>query len=236
MAKLVLSRDGVVVHQCWLEKDRLTVGRGAGNQVVVDDPAASRDHAAITCVGNDHIVEDLQSSNGTFVNGVRIIRHILQHGDVIDFGALHLRYVNPRASADVDLERTMLIPGLQHDGDLSSAPPGSPEIDQHRPSGRAVRVRFPHGRAKMLSGPRAGNLLELDRVVATFGRGGQQLAVVTRRPHGYFITHVEGRRHPRVNRQSIGAEPHLLKNGDVIDVADECLEFLIDLTRERAPG
>ncbi|NDP42488.1 MAG: FHA domain-containing protein [Aromatoleum sp.] len=228
MAKLVLSKDGVAVHQCWLDKDRLTVGRGTGNDVVIDDPAASREHAAITCVGNDHIVEDLQSSNGTFVNGTRIIRHILQHGDVVEFGALHLRYVNPRASADVDLERTMLIPGLQRGGDDLSPAPDSQDADDGVPSARAARVHFPRGRVKVLAGARAGSTIELDRVVAAFGKGGHRLAVVTRRPHGYFITHVEGRRYPRVNHQSIGAEPHPLRNGDVIDIADESLEFLLD--------
>jgi len=80
----------------------------------------------------------------------------------------------------------------------------------------------------VLTGVRAGSTVELDRVVATFGKAGRQLAVVTRRPQGYFITHVEGRRYPRVNRQSIGTEPHPLRNGDVIDVADESLEFLLD--------
>jgi len=71
--------------------------------------------------------------------------------------------------------------------------------------------------------------------VATFGRPGNALAVVTRRPHGYFITHVEGRRYPRVNRRSIGKEARLLHHGDVIEVADEKLEFLLD-SREVADG
>jgi len=65
-------------------------------------------------------------------------------------------------------------------------------------------------------------------VVATFGKSGKQLAVVTRRPHGYFVTHVEGRRYPRVNQQMIGGEARLLRAGDVIEVADEQLTFLLD--------
>ena len=79
-----------------------------------------------------------------------------------------------------------------------------------------------------MAGSRAGSVIELDRVVATFGKSGNQLAVVTRRPHGYFITHVEGRRFPRVNRRSVGKEARMLHNGDVIEVADEKLEFLLD--------
>ena len=80
---------------------------------MIDDPAVSEQHAVIIPVGNDHILQNLQSVNGTLVNGSRVIRQILQHGDVMQFGAFYLRYLNPRGSADRDLERTMLIAGLQ---------------------------------------------------------------------------------------------------------------------------
>ena len=112
MAKLVLSKDGTIVHQCFLEQARVTIGREAGNGIVVDDPLVSRAHAAITAVGNDYILEDLQSVNGTLVNGAPVQRRILQHGDVIALGAFNLRYVDSKASSDIDLERTMLISGL----------------------------------------------------------------------------------------------------------------------------
>src|ERR1043166_1899255 len=112
MAKLVLSAGGAVIHQSFIDKERVDIGREADNAFVVDDPAAAPKHASIVAIGNDHIVEDLQSGVGTFVNGTRVARHILQHGDVIQFGSFHLRYLNPRASAEVDFERTMLITGL----------------------------------------------------------------------------------------------------------------------------
>src|SRR5512138_3505483 len=112
MAKLVLSAGDSVLYQCFVDKERLTVGRDAANPIVIDDPAVSREHAAIVSVGNDHVLEDLQSANGTFVNGKRVSRRILQHGDVIAFGRFNLRYINLRTSGGVDLERTMLIAGL----------------------------------------------------------------------------------------------------------------------------
>ena len=77
-----------------------------------------------------------------------------------------------------------------------------------------------------MGGSRVGETIELDRVVATFGRPGE-LAVIARRPHGYFITRVEGRL-PRVNRRSIGKDARALNPGDVIEVADQKLEFLLD--------
>ena len=228
MAKLVLSSGGSVLYQCFLDKDRVGIGRQPHNQVVVDDAAVNGEHAAIFQVGNDHVLEDLHSTSGTFVNGVRVLRHILQHGDVIEFGALYLRYLNPRATSEIDLERTMLVAGLYVSGDDARHERGSLAAEIRVPSARAARIRFPRGRVSAIAGSRAGKTIELDRVVALFGKSGDQLAVVTRRPHGYFITHVEGLRFPRVNHQSIGRGSRMLSSGDVFEVADEKLEFFLD--------
>jgi hypothetical protein len=223
MAKLVLSADGSIVYQCFVDKDRVNVGRASHNQVVIDDPAVSQQHAVIIPVGNDHILQTLQSGNDTIVNGSRVVRHILQHGDAIQFGAFYLRYLNPKA-ADSDLDRTMLIAGLR-----GRKPDLGVLAQQVRvPSARLASIHFPKGMVRMMAGSRAGEMITLDRVVATFGRHGKSLAVVTRRPQGYFLTHVEGAQYPRVNRKLIGAKPHPLRNRDVIDVADESLEFLLD--------
>jgi len=226
MAKLVLSSGGVVVHQSFIDKERVDIGREADNAFVVDDPAVAPKHASIVAIGNDHIVEDRQSGVGTFVNGTRVSRHILQHGDVIQLGSFHLRYLNPRASAEVDFERTMLITGLQgvSENDLPrSEPAGETPRPLRRPS-----VRFPVGRVRVAAGLGAGEVIVLDRVITTVGRAGDELAVITRRPRGFFLTHVEGRRHARVNGQSIGLEARPLHQGDVIEVADAKLELVLD--------
>lgn len=228
MAKLVLSSGGSIVHQCFLDQERVNIGRGPRNQVVIDDPAVEAEHAVIVPVGNDHILEDLSSSHGTLLNGARVFKHILQHGDVIRFGAFHLRYLNPRASAESDLERTMLISGLERFAVAQRSQSGSPPDELRIPSARKAGIRFPKGRVRMIAGSRAGDTIELDRVVATFGTPGNLLAVITRRPHGYFITHVEGRHSPRVNRRSVGKRPCALRHGDVIEVADQKLEFLLE--------
>jgi hypothetical protein len=68
----------------------------------------------------------------------------------------------------------------------------------------------------------------LDRVIALFGQPGEQLAVITRRPHGYFIAHVEGRRRARVNGHAIGSEARALRHGDRFEVGGEALDFLLD--------
>jgi pSer/pThr/pTyr-binding forkhead associated (FHA) protein len=224
MAKLVLSAGDSVLYQCFVDKERLTVGRDSANPIVIDDPAVSREHAAIVPVGNDHILEDLASANGTYVNGKRVSRRILQHGDVIALGRFNLRYINLRTSSGVDLERTMLIEGLEReDADVQQH-----AADVHVPRARAPKVRLPNARVMVLRGSRSGSVIDLDRVVTMFGKRGRQLAVITRRPVGFFVTHVEGRRRTRVNGRPIGDEPRPLDHGDIVDVADEKLEFSLD--------
>lgn len=225
MAKLVLSRSGSVVFQCFLDTTRIGVGRDPVNQIVVDEPAVSAEHAAIIAVGKDHILEDLNTLHGTPVNGRAVRRHILQHGDIIQFGVYDLRYLNPRASDEAALDRTILIPGIKsHPAEPDAR--GAPGEEVRLPAARSARVRFPAGRIRITAGKRAGRTIVLDRVVAIVGKPGYAVAVLTRRPQGFFITHVEGR-FPRVNRQTLDKEAHLLRSGDVIEVADEQLEFVL---------
>jgi Inner membrane component of T3SS, cytoplasmic domain len=228
MAKLVLSSGGSILHQCFLDRERVNVGRASHNHVVIDDPSVHDEHAVIIPVGNDHILEHLPNVADTLVNGSPVDRHILQHGDAMQFGTFYLRYLNPRASADSDMDRTMLIAGLQTRAGAAQVESGAPAHDVHVPSARLAGVRFPKGRVKVIAGSRTSGTIRLDRVVATFGKPGKELAVVARRPRGYFITHVEGRRPARVNGQSIGKDARLLRHGDIIEVADEKLEFLLD--------
>jgi pSer/pThr/pTyr-binding forkhead associated (FHA) protein len=228
MAKLVLSSGGSILHQCFLDRERVHVGRAPHNHVVINDPTVSDEHAVIIPVGNDHILEHLPNVADTLVNGSPVERHILQHGDAMQFGVFYLRYLNPRATADSDLDRTMLIAGLRTRVGTVQVDTGTPAQEVHASSARLASTRFPKGRVKVIAGGRTSGTIRLDRVVATFGKAGKDVAVVTRRPHGYFITHVEGRRFARVNGQSIGKETRQLRHGDIIEIAEEKLEFLLD--------
>jgi pSer/pThr/pTyr-binding forkhead associated (FHA) protein len=228
MAKLVLSADGKVVNNYFIEQRRLTIGRGAPNDVDIDDPLVSRRHAAIISVGNDRIIEVLDGAHGTFVNGKPVTRHILQHRDVIELGAFNLCYLNSKAAQEAEFDRTMIIAALPRQGGEAAngaAPPAQVSV----PAVRASKVHFPSGRLQRLASLRSPQTIELNRVVAMVGMPGEQLAVITRRPHGYFITHVEGRLRASLNGAPIGNGPQFLKNGDVIEVADDKLEFQLDI-------
>ena len=91
----------------------------------------------------------------------------------------------------------------------------------------AARSPHPLGAIQILSGANAGKELELAKPLTTLGKPGVQVAVLTRRPQGYFITHVEGANPPVVNGQAIGTAPHALKDHDVVELAGVKMEFFL---------
>ena len=101
------------------------------------------------------------------------------------------------------------------------APGAAPAAPAAKPSGQ------PLGAIQLLSGGNAGKELELTKPLTTLGKPGVQVAVLTRRPQGYFITHVEGAARPEVNGQQIGAAPHALKDHDVIELVGIKMEFFL---------
>jgi Inner membrane component of T3SS, cytoplasmic domain len=226
MAKLILSNGEAIVDQCWLDDARVTIGQGKGNRIAVNDPSVGQTHAAISAVGHDYILEDLRGMELT-VNGTAMRRRILQHNDVVALGAFSLRFVDSKSSSEIDLERTMLLPGLKFNPDRRPQELEATQ-DLHVPSSRAASARFPSGQVRFLNGEHAGKTKVLDRVVATFGEPSRGVVVVTRRPKGYYATHVQGDSLPRVNGESIGKEPRHLHNGDRLEIAGVELEFMLD--------
>jgi len=103
----------------------------------------------------------------------------------------------------------------------AAAPAAAPAAPAAKPGGQ------PLGAIQLLSGGNAGKELELTKPLTTLGKPGVQVAVLTRRPQGYFITHVEGDKRPEVNGQQIGAAPHALKDHDVIELAGIKMEFFL---------
>ena len=129
--------------------------------------------------------------------------------------------VSSRAASDIDLERTMLIPGLRS---VIGKTGNTQELKL--PSVRGANVRFPTAQVEWITGPRRGAVHRLDRVIATFGSPAAGLVVITRRPHGYFVTHVEGPRAASLAGEPIGSEPRTLATGDVVELpGDESLRF-----------
>lgn len=229
-AHLILSLNSSVLGEFPLNKERITLGRKPENDIQVDNLAVSGQHAAIITILNDSFLEDLDSTNGTFVNGKLVKKHALKNGDVISIGKHELKYVNDEATGEEDFEKTMVIrPGMASHAAAAakaeSAPSGhTATTDQ--PYKAPAEGQLPLGKIQVLSGPGAGKELELRKALITLGRPGVQVAVITRRPQGYFITHVEGNA-PVVNGQAIGSQAHALRDNDVVELAGVKMEFFV---------
>jgi pSer/pThr/pTyr-binding forkhead associated (FHA) protein len=124
MARLILSLDNQVLAEYNMTKERYTVGRLPDNDVRIDNPAVSGHHSLIINILNDSFLEDLNSTNGTYVNGKLIKKHALQHGDVITIGHHQLRFSDQQTneSEQDEFEKTMVIPtGQQNAEQLAKA-------------------------------------------------------------------------------------------------------------------
>ncbi|MCH9671164.1 MAG: FHA domain-containing protein [Gammaproteobacteria bacterium] len=217
-AKLTLSLNQSVLGEFQLDKERITVGRKPDNDIQVDNLAVSGHHCAIITILNDSFLEDLDSTNGTFVNGKLVKKHALKNGDVISIGKHELRYVNDEATEEEDFEKTMVIrPGMA--SHAAAAAKAQEQSVADKPfEAASADGELPLGKIQVLSGPGAGKELELRKALITLGRPGVQVAVITRRPQGYYITHVEGS-NPVVNGESIGSQARALTDHDVIELA-----------------
>ena len=120
MSRLILSLDSQVLAEYNMSKERYTVGRLPDNDVRIDNPAVSGHHSLIINILNDSFLEDLNSTNGTYVNGKLIKKHALQHGDVITIGHHQLRFSDQQAAETEqdEFEKTMVIPAEQQNADM----------------------------------------------------------------------------------------------------------------------
>jgi len=230
MAKLVLSMNGSVLGNFFVEKERLSVGRKATCDIQINDQGVSKEHAVILTVGNDQILEDLGSTNGTQVNGQTVKRQILQNGDVIEVGRYRLKYVNQKATPDMDFDKTLMIPAfdrtaLKQEGAVRDGA-DTQSISTAMTNARNVKTVFPLGAVRGIGGEVAGQEIELAKPITSLGKPGGS-AIISRRPAGYFITHVAGKKYPIVNGKSIGEAPFPLGDLDQIEVGMEKLQFYL---------
>src|SRR5512142_1035696 len=107
MPKMIVSIDGVVIKEVQLSKDRTTLGRRPYNDIVIDNLAVSGEHAVLLMNGNEVFLEDLNSTNGTYVNGKAVKKQLLQNTDTVEIGKYKIKYVNEAAGAN--FEKTMII-------------------------------------------------------------------------------------------------------------------------------
>jgi pSer/pThr/pTyr-binding forkhead associated (FHA) protein len=190
-AKLVLSFGELVLRNIPVVKDTISIGRRPYNDIALDDLTVSGEHAVIVVQDGERLIKDLNSRNGTVVNGEIVHARRLEHGDQIEIGIYRLRYVLERRDES------------------------SPPFD--RDSVPAL--------LELLTGPDRGREQPCDRPIMSITGNGNQVAVVSRRKNGWFVTHLEGLAFPLVNGEPIGLASHPLNDGDLIELAGTMFRF-----------
>ncbi|HUJ51933.1 MAG TPA: FHA domain-containing protein [Steroidobacteraceae bacterium] len=239
MARLVLSLDGAVMAEYNMNKERYTIGRLPDNDIRIDNAAVSGHHSLIINILNDSFLEDLNSTNGTYVNGKLIKKHALQHGDVITVGHHQLRFVEDDEQQD-EFEKTMVIQPSARPVEKMRAATAAADAAGAGPSisatGRSRALAdgaaaLKKAKLQVLSGAFAGREVELSKALTTLGRPGVQVAAITRRNEAYYIVHVDSGKEndfPLLNGTPIGAQATRLNDNDVIQLAGVKMGFFVN--------
>ena len=245
MARLVLHLDGQTLAEYNMSKERYTIGRLPDNDIRIDNAAVSGHHALVINILNDSFLEDLNSTNGTYVNGKIVKKHALQHGDVITVGHHALRFVDGDTEEEQDeFEKTMVINGRDAAQLVAGAQKVAAAAASVGGNGHAVAATpaaaassgvaafangvLPRAKLQVLSGQFAGRELDLIKTLTTLGRPGVQVAAITRRADGFYIVHVESGREndfPLVNGAPIGQQARRLHDNDVVQLAGVKMGF-----------
>ena len=202
MPQLIASVEGVEVKHVYLTKDRTTLGRRADNDIVLDNPAVSGQHCVFELRGiADVYIEDLGSTNGTFVNNARIQRQKLEDEDVIAISRFRIRYRSATDDSGFGATAAMTMGSMPH-----LLPPASASF-------------------KVLDGSSAGLQVPVVKAVTTFGKPGIAVMAVSHRRTGYFAAHLDGEQVPQINGKPLGRDPVLLANDDVVELAGTRMVF-----------
>jgi len=226
LGKIIISRDGVVEQEVPLSRERMSIGRRSRNDIVLSHPAVSGEHAVITTILDESFLEDLRSTNGTFVNGQRVGKHFLQHKDTIKIAKYKIEYladgVRP-VPAPMGESATIPVAPPQRPASVSAAAPASASAPAPAASPAPVL-----GRIEVLNGANAGKQLALTKPLTTLGRPGVQVIVISRAADAYSVVQADGDAIATLNGAPLGKQPQRLKTGDVLDLSGTQMAFKQD--------
>jgi len=233
MARLVLTFNKQVIKEYPALKESITIGRNDDNTVVIDNLAVSGYHARIDNAGSDHILTDLQSTNGTFINNEKIVTHKLQHGDKIIIGKHILLFVSSakgKAQAEeggaekMDMDKTMMLDTAKQRELLSKQKTAPADA-----KGEKIGV------VSFIDGSDLGEI-ELTKKLTRIGKAdtseiklsgmlmGATAATISRRPSGYAISFAGGMAKLKVNGEVV-KESVALKDFDTIELGSYKFQF-----------
>ena len=232
MGKIIISRDGVVEQEIPLSRERMSIGRRSRNDVVLSHPAVSGEHAVITTILDESFLEDLRSTNGTFVNGQRVGKHFLQHQDTIKIAKYKIEYLADGVRpAPPPMGESVTIPVAPPHRPAAAAAAASASTPAAAPVPAASPPASPAavlGRIEVLNGANAGKQLALTKPLTTLGRPGVQVIVISRAVDGYSVVQADGDAIATLNGAALGKQPQRLKTGDVLDLSGTQMAFKQD--------
>lgn len=238
VAKLITTSSSGEQEEFLLTNETTTIGRKPNNDIHIDNLSVSGKHAQVITILEDSFLEDLGSTNGTYVNGKLVKKHALDHGDNITLGKYQIIYESGSGGAEQDFEQTMIIrpgeAGMPEEAGGKELDKSMQKISAAIASEAASSAPSPIANKEaclqLLSGANAGKELVLTKALTTIGQPGVQVAAITRRPQGFFLIHVDGGPNnsvPKVAGTPIGSSAHELKSHDIIEVAGVKMEFYL---------
>lgn len=215
MEKLVIKKDNARVDEFVIDQQQITIGRDSESDLPLNDPSVSRQHARIQRIYTDLYVEDLGSTNGTSLNGRNVTKHVLKAGDRLIIGSFVIDLVQEAEEAEDDLDKTVVIrPEV-----VAAARSGKPATPPRKLQPKVATLRF-------FRGPNKGSTEKIDRSLFTIGKPGENVAVIARRPQGFYLLHIGGSSFPRINDEEIDSKGGVqLREGDVVEVGDYVAEI-----------
>ena len=222
MAKLIVKLDTDVIDHIDLRQGDMKIGRRPGCDVFLDNLAVSGEHANIFTIGDDSFIQDLSSTNGTFINNKRITKHHLRNGDTIAIGKYALVYMTERAPERDDFAKTVVISPTSSPAPAATpAPIASASTLPFAPSLTARQ------QATLLftSGASNGKRVDLTKTVTNLGKTGKRAGTITQTADGYMLAGGTEGEQPKLNGRVIGIEAVRLRSGDIIEVAGTRLQF-----------
>jgi FHA domain len=218
MAKLIMTLDGAIIREYPITKESMSIGRKHGNDIQLNDLTVSGRHAMFTIVGENTFVDDLGSTNGTLLNGGRVSKSPVKHGDIIQVGNYQFSYYENDKS---EYEPTMFLRAEIEDTQIMQANP---------PKSTDARGE-PLAGVRILNGPLAKKVLELRKPFNTLGFNGIKMAMIARTNSGYTITMIQNTKlrrsndTPMVNGKVVGTEALPLNDHDMIELVGTQMEF-----------
>jgi pSer/pThr/pTyr-binding forkhead associated (FHA) protein len=232
MAKIIIKFNNDVVDHVDLRQGDMKIGRKPGCEIQIDNLSVSGEHANIFTVGEDSFIQDLGSTNGTFINNKKISKHHLKNGDTVVIGKHSLIYLteSTRASrAPDEFAKTVIIsPSRTVEPKPAAAAPASERaaitLETKPKEAPVMAERF--GAIFVLSGVNSGKRIDLTKKITNLGSAGKRAGAITQTSDGFMLA-PGADEVPKLNGRPIPHEGSKLKNGDVIEVAGTRLQFYL---------